>query len=165
MAGVAITRTDDTANVIVKIVRERNFERTLSARFGAKKAKTILRALKPVCLSGLGKDETFRIRRAEVFLAGDVDDFTFADCAYEELLQALGPINDTELVPWTMFNDSIQMGFFDRYDQYILNILYDPRIKPGMTKDDVKKILPEVLPEVRERVLSFSALTTALSPR
>jgi hypothetical protein len=28
-----------------------------------------------------------------------------------------------------MFNGQVSMGFFDVYDQYILNILYDPRIK------------------------------------
>ena len=162
---IAVTEDLNAANVIVRLVRERDFRRTLSARFGAKKAKTISHALKPVCLSGFGKDETFRIRRAEVFLAGDVDDFTFADCVYEELLQALGPINDTAVVPWTMFNDSVQMGFFDRYDQYLLNILYDPRIAPGMTKEEVKELLPAVLPEVRERVFSLSALTAVSSPR
>ena len=162
---IAMTQDRNAANVIVRIVRERDFRQTLSARFGAEKAKKIIHSLKPVCLSGIGKDETFRIRRAEVFLSGDVDDFTFVDCVYEELLQALGPINDTGSVPWTMFNDSVQKGFFDRYDQYLLNILYDPRITPGMTKEDVKKMLPEVLPEVRERVSSLSALTAVSSPR
>ena len=73
----------------------------------------------------------------------------FYDCAYEELLQALGPINDARSVPWTMFNDDVQMGFFDIYDQYLLNILYDPRVRPGMTKEEVNGVLPEVLPTVR----------------
>ncbi len=162
---IAMTENRDTANVIVWIVPERDFARTLSARFGAEKARKLLTSLKPVCLSGIGKDEHFRIRQAEVFLPGDVDDFTFADCVYEELLQALGPINDTAAVPWTMFNDDVQMGFFDRYDQYVLNILYDLRIRPGMTKQDVTKVLPEVLPEVRKRVLAQSALNTAALPR
>jgi hypothetical protein len=116
-------------------------------------------------LSGIGKDETFRIRNSEVFLPGDVDDFTFSDCAHEELLQAVVPINDSVSVPWTMFNDQVQMGFFDRYDQYLLNILYDPRIKPGMTKEDVASLLPQVLPEVRERVAALSARNAPLRAR
>jgi len=28
------------------------------------------------------------------------------------------------------------MGYFDVYDQYILNLLYDPRVKAGMTVED-----------------------------
>jgi Protein of unknown function (DUF2927) len=51
-----------------------------------------------------------------------------------------------------MFNDDVQMGFFDLYDQYLLNILYDTRIRPGMTRDEVKAVLPELLPRVREHV-------------
>jgi Protein of unknown function (DUF2927) len=72
-----------------------------------------------------------------VILPVDASDFTFYDCAYEELLQALGPIIDDPSVPWSMFNDDVQMGFFDVYDRYLLNILYDPRIRPGMTKEVV----------------------------
>ena len=79
----------------------------------------------------------------------DAGEFTFYHCAYEELLQALGAINDDQSVPWTMFNDDVQMGFFDFYDQYLLNILYDPRIRPGMSKEEVGAILPEVLSTAR----------------
>jgi len=34
-----------------------------------------------------------------------------------------GPINDTSSVPWTMFNDKVSMGFFEVYEQSILNLL------------------------------------------
>jgi hypothetical protein len=48
-----------------------------------------------------------------------------------------------------MFNDVVQLGFFGVYDQYLLNILYDPRIRPGMTVAQVRAVLPAVLPTVR----------------
>lgn len=83
------------------------------------------------------------------------------DCAYEELLQGLGLINDDGSLPWTMFNDNVQMGFFDTYDQYLVNILYDPRIRPGMTKAEVDKLLPDVLPTVRAWVTTVNAPTGA----
>jgi hypothetical protein len=51
-----------------------------------------------------------------------------------------------------MFNDDVQMGFFDVYDQYLLNILYDPRVRPGMTKDEVSALLPDILPTARARI-------------
>jgi Protein of unknown function (DUF2927) len=140
------------ANFVVMLVRERDLKRTIRSVYGRDRAREIERSLNPQCLSGFGKDERNRIRHAEVILPADADDFVFFDCAYEELLQALGPINDDRSVPWTMFNDDVQMGFFDVYDQYLLNLLYDPRIRPGMTKADVGKLLPEVLQTVRERI-------------
>ena len=60
-----------------------------------------------------------------------------------------------------MFNDDVQMGFFDVYDQYLLNILYDPRIRPGMTKEEVGKLLPDVLPAVREWIANTNAIRGA----
>ena len=50
------------------------------------------------------------------------------------------------------------MGFFDVYDQYILNILYDPRIKAGMTVEEVKAVLPDVLADVRAWVRKVNDL-------
>ncbi|THD47960.1 MAG: DUF2927 domain-containing protein [Bradyrhizobium sp.] len=146
---VAITNDRRAANFVVRLVADRNLDRTIRALYGNDKAKRIQQSLSPQCLSGIGKDERYRIRRAEVILPVDAGDFTFYDCAYEELLQALGAINDDRTVPWTMFNDEVQMGFFDIYDQYLLNILYDPRIRPGMTKDEVNALLPEVLSTAR----------------
>ena len=146
---VAVTNDREAANFTVRLIAGRDLDRTIRSLYGRDKARRIQQALKPQCLSGIGKDERYRIRRAEVILPVDAGDFTFYDCAYEELLQALGAINDDRSVPWTMFNDDVQMGFFDVYDQYLLNILYDPRLRPGMTKQEVNALLPDVMSAAR----------------
>jgi Protein of unknown function (DUF2927) len=153
-----IAMTDDrrTANVIVMLVPRRNFKQTINSLYGAERSRQIQQSLNPQCLSGIGKDESYRIRRAEVLLPVDADEFEFLDCAYEELLQALGPINDDTSVPWTMFNDEVQMGFFDVYDQYLLNILYDPRIRPGMTREEVGRVGVEIMPTVRSWIANIN---------
>jgi Protein of unknown function (DUF2927) len=150
---IELTEDRKAANVVLTLVRDRaELLRTMRSFYGRKRADEIERRLKPRCLSGFGEDPEHRIRRAEVLLTADGGDFSFLDCAYEELLQALGPINDDRSVPWTMFNDDVQMGFFDVYDQYILNILYDPRVRPGMTRRELEVLLPDVLPEVRKLI-------------
>jgi hypothetical protein len=146
---IAMADSSEGANVIVKLVRDRDLNRTIGAFYGADRAREIRRSLDPQCLSGFRKNERYEIEHSDVILTVDNGDFTFLDCAYEELLQSLGPINDTNAIPWTMFNDSVQMGFFDVYDQYIMNILYDPRIKAGMTVQEVQAVLPPVLADVR----------------
>jgi Protein of unknown function (DUF2927) len=146
---VAVTNDRLAANFIVRLVAARDVERTIRSLYGHDKARRIQQTLNPQCLSGIARDQRFRIRRAEVILPIDAGDFTFYDCAYEELLQALGAINDDRSVPWTMFNDDVQMGFFDIYDQYLLNILYDPRLRPGMTKAEVRALLPDVMSTTR----------------
>jgi hypothetical protein len=146
---IAMAETSDDANVVVNLVRDRDLSRTITSFYGSERAREIRASLDPQCLSGFRKNEKFEILHSDVILTFDSGDFIFLDCAYEELLQSLGPINDTSSVPWTMFNDNVSMGFFDVYDQYILNVLYDPRIKAGMTVAEVKAVLPDVLADVR----------------
>jgi hypothetical protein len=155
---IAMADTGEDANVAVKLVRDRDLYRTISTFYGTDRANEIRDSLDPQCLSGFRKNEAYEIERSDVILTVDNGDFVFLDCAYEELLQSLGPINDTSSVPWTMFNDNVQMGFFDIYDQYILNILYDPRIKAGMTVQEVKAILPQVLGDVRTWISKVNEL-------
>jgi hypothetical protein len=146
---IAMAETSEAANVLVKLVRDRDLYRTITKSYGSERAREIKTSLDPQCLSGFRKNEKYEIEHSDVILTVDNGDFVFFDCAYEELLQSLGPINDTSSVPWTMFNDQVSMGFFDVYDQYILNILYDPRITAGMDVEQVKAVLPEVLADVR----------------
>jgi hypothetical protein len=146
---IAMTDRIEDANVSVKLVRDRDLYRTIAASYGKERAREIKHSLDPQCLSGFRKNDRLEIEHSDVILTVDSGDFVFLDCAYEELLQSLGPINDTSSVPWTMFNDKVSMGFFDIYDQYILNLLYDPRIKAGMTVSEVNALLPEILPDVR----------------
>jgi hypothetical protein len=155
---IAMAEGGEEANVIVKLVRDRDLHRTLTTFYGQERAREIRGSLDPQCLSGFRKNEKFEIERSDVILTVDNGDFIFLDCAYEELLQSLGPINDTTSVPWTMFNDNVSMGYFGIYDQYILNLLYDPRVKAGMTVTEVKEVLPAVLADVRTWVRQINHL-------
>jgi hypothetical protein len=57
-----------------------------------------------------------------------------------------------------MFNDDVQLGYFGLYDQYLLNILYHPRIRPGMTRKEIEPLLRQILPEVRAWVARVNGL-------
>jgi hypothetical protein len=145
--------------VVATLIHDRHLTRTIRSIYGRAHARRIQRSLDPQCLSSFRKDESFRITRSNVILVSDAGDFIFSDCLYEELLQSLGPINDDPTLPWSMFNDDVHFGFFGVYDQYLLNILYHPRIQAGMTRDEVQAVLPQVLPEVRAWVAEVNGLT------
>jgi len=155
---ITVATDRNEANVIVRLLGEHDFYPTVRAAYGRERTRKIQKSLDPQCLSGFRKDADLRIVHSDVFLVADRGDFIFYDCAYEELLQSLGPINDTDKVRWTMFNDAVRMGFFDVYDQYILNILYHPRVRPGMTRGEVRALLPDIMPEVRAFVAKVNGL-------
>jgi hypothetical protein len=155
---IAVVPDRADANVVVRLLNERDFAPALRTAFGKDRARTIQKSLEPRCLSGFSKDAELRIVHSDVFVVANLGEFVFYDCIYEELLQSLGPINDTDKVPWTMFNDRVSMGFFDVYDQYILNILYHPRVRPGMSSQQVRALLPEIMPDVRAWVAKVNNL-------
>lgn len=155
---IAVTAHKTDANIRLVLARDRDMRRTIEQIYGKQRARRIQRSLAPQCLSGFSKDETFRIVSSDVLIASDAGRFIFYDCLYEELLQALGPINDDSSVPWTIFNDGVDLGFFGIYDQYLLNILYHPRIRPGMTRKQVRAILPKITPEIRSWVKKVNGL-------
>ena len=157
---IAVTAKRSEANLTVALVHDRDFPRAVRA-LNARKRVNVQRSLQPKCLSEFSRDNGFRIVRSDVILVADAEEFTLQDCTYEEVLKALGPINDDSTVPWTMFNDEVQMGFFTIYDQYLLNILYDRRIRPGMTRAEVRTVLPEILPSVRAWVAKTNKLPLA----
>jgi hypothetical protein len=156
---IAVVNRRDKANYVVHLVRDRDLNRTIGKMFGGN-GRRIVKSLEPQCLSGFSKDEHYRIIKSDVILVVDAGDFIFYDCAYEEMLQALGPVRDDDFVPWTMFNDDVQMGFFDIYDQFILNILYDKRVRAGMSTKDMIGLLPEILPDVRAQIARKNGLPT-----
>ena len=155
---IAMVDKRKDANFVVTLVRDRDVEKTIKQFYGKEQGEKIVKSLEPQCLSGFKKDELFRIQHSDIIIAVDAGDFIFYDCVYEEVLQSLGPINDDDKLPWTMFNDEVQMGFFDIYDQYIMNLLYDPRIRAGMSKEQVKELLPKILPDVRAWITKVNDL-------
>lgn len=92
------------------------------------------------------------IRRSDAVIVSDEGEFVFNRCLIEEVLQGLGPVNDSPLLQFSVFNDTSDLEAFTAYDQHLLNILYDPRIKPGMNKKQVDRIFDKVLHDVRSRL-------------
>ena len=63
-------------------------------------------------------------------------------CIHEELAQGLGAANDSPQARPSIFNDDDEFALLTDHDEMLLGMLYDPRLKIGMT-------LPEAEPIVR----------------
>ena len=92
------------------------------------------------------------IIRSDAVLVADEGDFLFRRCLIEETLQGLGPVNDDSTLADSVFNDTSRHATFTPHDRYILNMLYDPRIRPGMSRSRVEAVLPAVIRDVRGRL-------------
>src|SRR5215470_18154228 len=83
-----------------------------------------------------------KIVHSASFIIVDRGDKVFLDCAYHELLHAFGLSNHDQHNPWTTLNQRRMVGYLTAYDRSLLTLLYDPRIKPGMTRRRARAILP-----------------------
>ena len=92
------------------------------------------------------------IRRADALILSDDGEPAFRRCLVEEVLQGLGILDDDDGVADSVFNDSSTTTRFGRYDRIMLNMLYDPRLTPGMSLEAARPVLPIVAEAVRRRV-------------
>lgn len=92
------------------------------------------------------------ISQAQAVIVSDEGDFLFNRCMVEELLQGLGPLNDDSTLSASVFNDESRHAQFMLHDRFILNMLYDPRIQPGMDRPQVDAVLRFVLADARGHV-------------
>ena len=65
-------------------------------------------------------------------------------CLHEEIAQALGLPNDSNLARPSIFNDDQEFALLTRMDELMLKILYSPELHPGMTADEARPVV-EVL--------------------
>jgi hypothetical protein len=69
---------------------------------------------------------------------------TRLSCVHEEMAQAMGLPNDSPDARPSLFNDSLEFALLTEHDEILLRMLYDPRLRPGMTAAEARPILPAV---------------------
>ena len=72
-------------------------------------------------------------------------------CVVEELTQVLGLPNDSNSVKPSIFNDKSRYFELTDPDRQMLKMLYDPRITPGMPRQEALRLGREILNEIRPR--------------
>ncbi|MEM9783464.1 MAG: DUF2927 domain-containing protein [Pseudomonadota bacterium] len=70
-------------------------------------------------------------------------------CLHEEITQALGLGNDHPAVRPSIFNDDEEFALLTLHDQWLIRLLYDQRLSPGMTEREAVDVLRRILPDLR----------------
>ena len=92
----------------------------------------------------LVEDSDYRITRVRVFIIGNIDAIR-RHCIVEELTQALGLADDSPLIWPSIFNDqSVQQGLYP-WDEAMVRVLYDRRLRPGMDVLEARPLIAEIV--------------------
>ncbi|HZF34132.1 MAG TPA: DUF2927 domain-containing protein [Candidatus Angelobacter sp.] len=77
------------------------------------------------------------------------NDATRRSCVIEEVTQALGLPNDSFTVKPSIFNDDDEYQDLTWQDQLFLRVLYDERVRPGMTRTAFEPLARRIVDELR----------------
>lgn len=148
--GVSITIVPSLkqANLLLLITDSVNYravgQEMLGERADFMKATT--------CASVAQWKPSFAMDRGLAMVIGDRGPRTLMSCVAEEVLQLMGPVNDSKSLDYSTFNDSNDFDGFPLFDQLLLNMIYDKRIRPGMSEEQVRAVLPAIIATIRPRV-------------
>jgi hypothetical protein len=85
---------------------------------------------------------------AVAVIRGEHPDLLRQSCIHEEIAQGMGLANDSATARPTIFNDSEEFATLTGHDELLLRILYDPRLRPGMTEDEARPIVTRIATEL-----------------
>ena len=146
MPALGLTLTDEAAaDVKLHLMNEKNFAGALIEAFGAKIARTFIARTEPQCMTSVQSDGEGKIIRSFSFIIVDRGEATFLDCAYHEMLHALGLTNHDQRNRFTTLNQDRLVGYLSAYDLALLRLLYDDRMRPGMDRKTVRTLLPRLI--------------------
>lgn len=69
-------------------------------------------------------------------------------CIHEELAQGMGLANDSPDARPSIFNDDEEFALLTRHDELLLRMLYDRRLRPGMTEAEATPIVQQIAAEL-----------------
>lgn len=146
-----VTEDAYSAGLVVRLIDEKNFGMALRAAFGERTARDFVARTDAQCMTAVKSEAEGGIIRADTFLIVDQGDRVFFNCAYHEMLHALGLPNHDQGNPWTALNQNRLVGYLTAYDRTLIRILYDPRIRSGMTPAEARRIAPAVARDLAGR--------------
>ena len=86
----------------------------------------------------------YTYKSAIILVKAEHGDLMRLSCIHEEMAQALGLANDNPNVRPSIFNDDEEFALLTRHDEILLRMLYDRRLKPGMTAQQARPLLPRI---------------------
>ena len=141
LTGLSITPAGENANFHVLILNEddrRGYEAQLRAIVPDINTSTMRAILElprdTLCLVvafSQGNDASYS--RAVALIRGEHPDLMRLACIHEEIAQGLGLANDSPQARPSIFNDDEEFGLLTTHDEMLLKMLYDPRMRNGMT--------------------------------
>lgn len=144
---IRMAKNEQEARMVVFLTDRRNYRSVVAEALPRGKEPAFMEG--NFCSAILWDRTSGVLDRAYVFIVVDEGEKFFQGCLAEEITQALGPANDSDALPHSLYNDSNDVNRFELFDWYILSALYDDAVLAGMTEAEVGPVLSGVIKRLR----------------
>jgi hypothetical protein len=103
------------------------------------------RSIHCVVAAFAAKQDGYVYNRAVAVIRAEHPELTRRACIHEELAQGLGLANDSPRARPSIFNDDDEFALLTTHDEELLRTLYNPALKPGMSVDEARPIIQDIL--------------------
>ena len=152
LTGLEVTEDESEANFLILITGPDDREGVSAdlAQFSPALAETFdfwRRSPEVICVANnlfSGADGNL-LAAGLVVIGSETTGILRQACLHEEIVQALGLANDHPEVRPSIFNDDGEFALLTEHDEHLLRILYDDRLKPGMTAEEAIPIVRQIV--------------------
>ena len=119
--------------------------------FDPKRIPIITRLPKDIhCLAmtSMSAGPNSEIKSALIIIRSELPKLMRIACFHEEIAQSLGLTNDSHLARPSIFNDDDEFATLTRLDKILLQILYDNRLKSGISKQNSFQLVRQIAEEI-----------------
>jgi hypothetical protein len=152
LTGLEITEAEDEVNFLILITSPEEREDTSAhlAKLSPALSDTFdfwRRSPEVICVANnlFDGDDGNLIVAGLAVIGSETSGILRRACLHEEIVQALGLANDHPDVRPSIFNDDGEFALLTEHDEHLLRILYDPRLKPGMTAEEAMPLVRRIV--------------------
>ena len=154
-------RTGEKANLEITLLTQTGRARTVAyiehlPGYEGSMAESWLEYLETDCIGSYNTSQEVggEILSGAVYIKAEIEDPLRRGCFVEEMAQLLGlPFDHADVRP-SIFNDDEEFLFLTEHDLALIAMLYDKRLKPGMSRAEARALLPSVVKDKRRAVRS-----------
>lgn len=106
--------------------------------------KRLPRAIHCLVVAFSKDGEPYSYGQAIALVRAEHPDLIRKSCYHEELAQGLGLANDSPQARPSIFNDDDEFALLTTHDEKLLKMLYDPRLRPGMSAEEARPIVTQM---------------------
>ena len=101
-----------------------------------------------MAMTSMSSEPNSAISSALVIIRSELPTIMRKACIHEEIAQSLGLTNDSHFARPSIFNDDDEFATLTKFDEILLQILYDHRLYPGLSQKEASHLVSQIANEI-----------------